>query len=80
MKFDMYTEAIPSWALCYIFNGDKTGLTEEQIKAIDEFCAGYYDFEAPNPEGGDDEYFCRYPAIGHEPCAVYDINCFKERA
>ena len=29
-------EAIPTWALCYIINGDATGLTDEEIRMVDE--------------------------------------------
>ena len=25
-------EAIPTWALCYIINGDASGLTDEEIR------------------------------------------------
>ena len=27
------TEKIPTWSLCYLINGDATGLTEDEIKA-----------------------------------------------
>lgn len=29
-------EKIPTWAFGYIFNGDMTGLTDEEIRLIDE--------------------------------------------
>ncbi len=29
-------EAIPTWALCYIINGDASGLTDEEIRMVDE--------------------------------------------
>ena len=29
-------EKIPTWAFGYIFNGDMTGLTEEEVKLIDD--------------------------------------------
>ena len=29
-------EAIPTWALCYIINGDASGLTDEEISMVDE--------------------------------------------
>ena len=28
-------EAIPTWALCYIINGDASGLTDEEISMVD---------------------------------------------
>ena len=32
-------EAIPTWALCYIINGDASGLTGEEISMEDELFA-----------------------------------------
>ena len=29
-------EAIPTWALCYIINGDASGLTDDEIRMVDE--------------------------------------------
>ena len=29
-------EAIPTWALCYIINGDASGLTDEEVRMVDE--------------------------------------------
>ena len=34
---DTLIEAIPTWALCYLFNSDATGLTEEEIALIDQW-------------------------------------------
>ena len=31
------TEKIPTWSLGYIINGDATGLTDEEIRMIDEW-------------------------------------------
>ena len=31
------TEKIPTWSLGYIINGDMTGLTDEEIRMIDEW-------------------------------------------
>ena len=28
-------EAIPTWSLCYIINGDASGLTDEEIRMVD---------------------------------------------
>lgn len=30
-------EKIPTWALCYIINGDPMGLSDEDIKMVDGF-------------------------------------------
>lgn len=32
---EYYTEAIPTWALCYLYYGDTEGLTEEEITMIE---------------------------------------------
>ena len=29
-------EAIPTWSLCYIINGDASGLTDEEIRMVDD--------------------------------------------
>lgn len=29
------TEKIPTWSLCYLINGDPTGLTDDEIRMID---------------------------------------------
>ena len=34
------TEKIPTWSLCYIVNGDASGLTEEEIQTIDRWYKG----------------------------------------
>lgn len=33
-------EKIPTWAFGYIFNGDMTGLTDEEVRMIDETLKG----------------------------------------
>ena len=33
-------EKIPTWALCYIINGDPTGLSDEDIKMVDRKSVG----------------------------------------
>lgn len=32
-------EAIPTWSLCYIINGDASGLTDEEIRMVTKPCA-----------------------------------------
>jgi len=36
---EFMTEPIPTWALCYLINGDSTGLTENDITMIDKWYA-----------------------------------------
>lgn len=54
-------EPIPIWALCYIVNGDASGLTGEEISMIDDYMQ-YNNIEIINPREG--EYFSYYPAFG----------------
>lgn len=63
------TEKIPVWALCAIFNGDRTGLTVEDEKVLDEWLSQDWltgaTFEIVHDDNGDyDSYFSHYPAFG----------------
>lgn len=31
------TEKIPTWSLCYLINGDATGLTDDEIRMADKW-------------------------------------------
>lgn len=72
-------ERIPGWALCYIEYGDKTGLTDEDIKNVDDFYKSYrkegMEIQGIYPVRDKDEdyeaYFSRCPAFGL-PCDVVD--------
>jgi hypothetical protein len=63
-------EKVPEWAICYIVNGDATGITDEEKKAIDDFIdknnAIIY------PPNDDEPYFAHYPLFNSLPCNVYD--------
>lgn len=37
MKKYKTTEKIPTWSLCYLVNGDATGLTDEEIALVDKW-------------------------------------------
>lgn len=51
-------EKIPTWAFGYIFNGDMTGLTDEELKRIGaELVCTPLDEEVQ-------PYFTRYPLFG----------------
>ena len=60
-------EAIPTWALCYLFNSDATGLTDEEIALIDQW---YTENKvmgittATEQEGECFPYFSHCPAFG----------------
>lgn len=70
------TEKIPTWSLCYIINGDTSGLTDEEIRTIDHW---YKEMgvQVVSPvmddECGTHPYFSRYPAFGL-PTEVVDCD------
>ena len=80
MKSDTYKEDIPSYALCYLINGDSSGLEQSDIDIIDRFMNSYYEI-AEQKNGHvvvdipDDEesFFAPYPAFGL-PCDAYSCN------
>ena len=76
-------ERIPTWALCYIIYGDASGLEDEDIKMVDDFCSQFpgaiYAPISINDDGDFDVYFSHYPAFGLA-CDVVDteIIIFEE--
>ena len=57
------TEKIPTWSLGYIINGDMTGLTDEEIRMIDEWLSKWkVQIVSPltDEEGNTQPYFSRY--------------------
>ena len=36
---EFMTEPIPTWALCYLINGDRTGLNDTELAMIDKWYA-----------------------------------------
>lgn len=65
---------MPCYALCYLVNSDPTGLTDDEIKEIDEIVRRrkIYDvipFSDDEPQG--QTYFSYYPFFG-KPCEVAD--------
>ncbi len=72
------TEKIPTWSLCYLINGDKTGLTEDEIHMIDQWINDWQvQLVSPlrNKEGDAQPYFSHYPLFGL-PTEVEDCNIF----
>lgn len=61
---DKTTEKIPTWSLGYIINGDMTGLTDEEIRMIDEW-QGKWNVQVVSPltdeEGNAQPYFSHNP-------------------
>ena len=73
---DTLIEAIPTWALCYLFNSDVTGLTDEEIRMIDNWLNNW-EREAltntPTVGGNAQPYFSHCPLFGL-PAEVEDCN------
>jgi len=70
------TEPIPTWALCYLINSDPSGLTDEEISMVDEWCKTNgvsVVCTASDQEGESEPYFTHYPAFGL-PTDVTDCN------
>lgn len=68
------TEAIPTWALCSIINGDDTGLEDEEIQLIQSwFEETGYDYVC-SPRDDAEPYFTPYPAFG-KACDVMNCEC-----
>ena len=75
-------EKIPAWAICYLVNGDLTGLTEEEIETVQKWEKDNKVIDVSpkritgkNGEEGDiaEPYFSSYPAFGL-PTDVYDCD------
>lgn len=58
-------EKIPTWAFGYIFNGDMTGLTDEEVRMIDETLKSIgAELVCTPPDEEAQPYFTRYPLFG----------------
>ena len=72
---DKIIEKIPSWALCYLVNADPSGLTDEDIKLVDDYCERKnIGIVCPINDSIEEEmqpYFTAYPAFGLA-CDVVD--------
>lgn len=64
---------IPEWALCYLVNGDLTGLSDEDIKIVQDWERDnhVYDVEPLKEEGS----FSWHPEFG-KACNVVECNVF----
>ena len=61
------TEKIPTWALCYLINGDASGLTDEDIAIADKWCEvnNVTAVHTPDTQEGEcSPYFTHCPAFG----------------
>ncbi len=68
-------ERIPTYALPYLVNGDKTNLTEQDVQMIDDVCrTNCIELVTPigkSVEGDPEPYFCCSPMFG-KPTEVED--------
>lgn len=70
------TEKIPTWSLCYLVNGDASGLTDEEIRMIDTWLNDW-EVQIVSPvadgEGNAQPYFSHRPLFGL-PTEVEDCD------
>lgn len=60
-------EKIPTWSLSYLINNDATGLTDEEIRMIDNWLNDWkVQIVSPitDEEGNVQPYFSHYPLFG----------------
>lgn len=69
MSRDIYTIAVPTWALNYVFNGGNDTITPAEKVMIDNFMA---DIEVISPPDTP-PYFDAFPPFGLA-CDVYDCQ------
>lgn len=88
------TYKIPEWAICYLANGDRDNLSDEDVKIIDDWYSGNFPKGCTFDFGGDDNepYFTHVPDFGHrneyalvrcgEPpflaCNVLDVDAYVD--
>jgi len=61
------TESIPTWSLCYVINGDPTGLTDDEIRMVDQWLNDWQvEIVSPITDENDNThpYFSHYPLFG----------------
>lgn len=67
MERNTSVEKIPTWSIGYIINGDSTGLTEDEIRMIDNWL-NEWQVEIVSPitdgQGNAQPYFSHYPLFG----------------
>ena len=76
MEMNTSIEKIPTWSLCYLINDDATGLTDEEIRMIDNW-RNNWKVQTVSPmtdeEGNAQPYFSHCPLFGL-PAEVEDCN------
>ena len=69
MKEEIYTVAVPTWAMGYIFNSDLSGLSADEVDECDKFLSELRHISPPDSE----PYFDAFPPFGL-PCEVADCQ------
>lgn len=75
------TEKIPTWSLCYLINGERTDLTDEEVRMIDKWTSDWQ-VQVVSPitdgEGNVQPYFSNHPLFGLptevEDCDILYMN------
>lgn len=81
MERNTSVEKIPTWSIGYIINGDSTGLTEDEIRMIDNWL-NEWQVEIVSPitdgQGNAQPYFSHCPLFGFpaevEECDIIYTN------
>lgn len=67
-------EKVPTYALCYLVNGDATGLTEQEVGEIDSLLREQaVELVCPPSDDEWQPYFSSCPWFG-KPCEVIDCD------
>ena len=68
------TVQLPTWAMCYVYNGDSEGLSDVEISMVDRWLAGYESPVTVAAVDADPEpSFTPYPEFGLA-CDCEDTN------
>lgn len=81
MDYQKTIEAVPTWALCYIINGDSEGISEEEAAEINQWLTDFkIDIVSPinDSEGNWSPYFKAYPIFG-KGAEVVDGNILMRK-
>lgn len=70
-------EPIPTWALCYLINGDRTSIEPEDEAIIEAWQERSGILEVICPDDASDSYFSPCPAFGLA-CDVVECECVLE--
>lgn len=77
MTFDTYEVKLPAWAVCYLLNGDSSGMEDDEVSMVDSWIENspWSSVYAIYDIGEDEPSFTHYPAFG-SACECYDCVIF----